>query len=576
MTLTITHTFVNPISDDPSFPGTKPSDWNNTHTINTGIASDGTALIADGAGGATTGTVSASSIGASGIDGSLQFSTSGILNSDNNNLYIQDNALTPQALATNTNVALSVNVEGDFTGTDAINIYGQYDAFLLNSQITNSLTGLNTDGAFPGYTSSSARGTAVSPSQLQTGDMTGGYFGFGAQGASSPTYQNLGGMGFFTTGSNANNLGGELRFYTKGDGGSLTQQLSIGNNGNVTLNSLTNGIIKSSSGLLSNAIAGTDYQAALTNPVTGTGVSGQLSFWNSTTTQTGDTNLTWDNTNKWLGIGGTPNASLTIESDSLGGIKPTNAQGIVLQNTTAAASGAQQVSPGILFSSFGWGTTAGTSQSTLWNIFALPIQGTIPSVNLIFSESITGGAFVNKFVFTSAGGVTLSTVTASGGITTVGVNALLSTTRTAIANVSTDGLISANTTAATSAIPAQWAPRLRFSGTAWDGTASRTDDFIVENQVVNGSGSTTANLVFSSQINAGGYNQILKVSNTGVMTLTAPLVLKGYTVATLPAGTQGMTAFVTDALAPTFLATVVGGGTVVTPVFYNGTNWVGY
>lgn len=57
---------------------------------------------------------------------------------------------------------------------------------------------------------------------------------------------------------------------------------------------------------------------------------------------------------------------------------------------------------------------------------------------------------------------------------------------------------------------------------------------------------------------------------------TVPVRLKGYTVATLPAGTQGDTAFVTDALAPTFLATVVGGGAVVTPVFYNGTNWVGY
>lgn len=50
--------------------------------------------------------------------------------------------------------------------------------------------------------------------------------------------------------------------------------------------------------------------------------------------------------------------------------------------------------------------------------------------------------------------------------------------------------------------------------------------------------------------------------------------LKGYTVATLPAGTQGDTAFVTDALAPAFLTTVVGGGAVVAPVFYDGTNWV--
>lgn len=49
----------------------------------------------------------------------------------------------------------------------------------------------------------------------------------------------------------------------------------------------------------------------------------------------------------------------------------------------------------------------------------------------------------------------------------------------------------------------------------------------------------------------------------------------GYTVATLPTGVTGATAYVTDALAPTFLATVVGGGAIVTPVFYNGSAWIG-
>jgi hypothetical protein len=50
--------------------------------------------------------------------------------------------------------------------------------------------------------------------------------------------------------------------------------------------------------------------------------------------------------------------------------------------------------------------------------------------------------------------------------------------------------------------------------------------------------------------------------------------LKGYTVATLPAGTQGDTAYATDLLAPTLLGAAVGGGAVVGPVFYNGTTWV--
>jgi len=60
------------------------------------------------------------------------------------------------------------------------------------------------------------------------------------------------------------------------------------------------------------------------------------------------------------------------------------------------------------------------------------------------------------------------------------------------------------------------------------------------------------------------------------LSLSSPLGLKSYTVATLPVGTQGHIAYVTDALAPTFLALIVGGGSVVTPVFYNGTNWVSF
>ena len=53
-----------------------------------------------------------------------------------------------------------------------------------------------------------------------------------------------------------------------------------------------------------------------------------------------------------------------------------------------------------------------------------------------------------------------------------------------------------------------------------------------------------------------------------------PLV--NYTVATLPSAVTsgvGARSFVTDALAPSFGATVVTGGTVATPVYSDGTNW---
>jgi len=46
--------------------------------------------------------------------------------------------------------------------------------------------------------------------------------------------------------------------------------------------------------------------------------------------------------------------------------------------------------------------------------------------------------------------------------------------------------------------------------------------------------------------------------------------LTGYTVATLPAGTVGRRAYVTDALAPVYNGALVGGGAIVVPVFYNG------
>ena len=52
--------------------------------------------------------------------------------------------------------------------------------------------------------------------------------------------------------------------------------------------------------------------------------------------------------------------------------------------------------------------------------------------------------------------------------------------------------------------------------------------------------------------------------------------LKAYTVATLPAGSEGDIAYVTDATSPTYLGTLTGGGSVKVPVFYNGSAWVSY
>ena len=59
------------------------------------------------------------------------------------------------------------------------------------------------------------------------------------------------------------------------------------------------------------------------------------------------------------------------------------------------------------------------------------------------------------------------------------------------------------------------------------------------------------------------------------VTMTATSRTAGYLVASLPApGTVGRRAYVTNALAPTAMSTVVGGGAVSVPVFDNGINWI--
>lgn len=55
------------------------------------------------------------------------------------------------------------------------------------------------------------------------------------------------------------------------------------------------------------------YQPLLTNPVTGTGATGQVAYWNGTNSQTGSNNLFWDAANARLGIGtNTPSRKLHV------------------------------------------------------------------------------------------------------------------------------------------------------------------------------------------------------------------------------------------------------------------------
>jgi len=68
----------------------------------------------------------------------------------------------------------------------------------------------------------------------------------------------------------------------------------------------------------------------------------------------------------------------------------------------------------------------------------------------------------------------------------------------------------------------------------------------------------------------GDFNSLYNINCSGTVKTG------GYTVATLPAGSQGSRAYVTDssvAMASNYGAVVAGAGSNVVPVFYDGTNW---
>jgi hypothetical protein len=81
---------------------------------------------------------------------------------------------------------------------------------------------------------------------------------------------------------------------------------------------------------------------------------------------------------------------------------------------------------------------------------------------------------------------------------------------------------------------------------------------------------TTGALVVSGGVGIAG-----NINAGGSIAATGTVRTGGYTFATLPTPTQGMRTFITDGAAlPIYMANAAGGSNVVTPVFYNGTNWI--
>lgn len=120
----------------------------------------------------------------------------------------------------------------------------------------------------------------------------------------------------------------------------------------------------------------------------------------------------------------TVTTSAILSNNSLGAA---TADGYVLQNTTAAAAGAQQWSPNLHFKGQGWKTNAtAASQAVEFREYLVPVQGAAnPSGTLYWDSQVNSGGWVNQMTLTSSGVLSVPT---GGSYQINGANVLTATT----------------------------------------------------------------------------------------------------------------------------------------------------
>jgi hypothetical protein len=120
------------------------------------------------------------------------------------------------------------------------------------------------------------------------------------------------------------------------------------------------------------------------------------------------------------GLSATTGAFSGAITDTQAPTANTSIDGLILTDTTVASSGNQQYSPRVHFTGQGWKTTATAASQSVDMIEELqPVQGTTnPSGNLVWSDSINGGAYGALMTLTSGGNVGIGT-TSPGTLLTV-------------------------------------------------------------------------------------------------------------------------------------------------------------
>ncbi len=322
--------------------------------------------------------------------GSIPFAgAAGLLSQDNNNFYYDG-----------TNHRVSFGTNGDQTGTNTVNIYGVYDAYEPQSAI-----GIVTDPSVtPGISASTSRGTGASPVINNTGDLIGVHSFFAYTGA-SPAYKFFAGVGGKAVGATANELGGQLDFYTKADGSAtVTSWETIANDGTITLAKYGAGVAHLSSGGVVSSSTVTNAELA-NSTISGVSLGGTLANLTAT-----DASLTFSGTYtggtaRTIGLNSAnANTFTAVQTVNLTGLGTSPAVAFLGETTTAAALGAQQYGQIIASQGNGWNTGSSASQTSAMGIMNLPVQGTNMTSTLHFMTNQNGAGWTQTGAFIGSGG----------------------------------------------------------------------------------------------------------------------------------------------------------------------------
>ena len=96
-----------------------------------------------------------------------------------------------------------------------------------------------------------------------------------------------------------------------------------------------------------------------------------------------------------------------VITGTLTGLGTTTSNGLALLNSTAAAAGAQQVSPALELGGNGWKTAAtAASQSARMRLYTLPVQGSSAPTAELRVDAVINGVATNVFNIDSSGNIT--------------------------------------------------------------------------------------------------------------------------------------------------------------------------